>query len=498
MKELSRTIGSNYFWYAFLLLTVFVYFFGLSIPLLGPDEPRYAQVAREMFTRGDLVTPTLGGYNWFEKPALLYWLEITAFSMFGVSEFAARAGSAVFGLGTIASMWLLGREYEKGAFARLMAMAVATSIGIIVFSRGASFDIILTFPMTAALVCFYFFDSRSRHASEDATKRRDLIVPLAGLYFFIGVSLLAKGLVGVVFPAAIVAFYYLLSRRLPSKQFIVSIFWGTVLSAAVAATWYLPMYLRHGWSFVDEFFIQHHFQRFTSNKYQHPQPFHFFFWVLPLMTIPWLPFLAASGVTGIKKILNRGGSSQFSPLVPFAFAWMTVPLVFFSFSGSKLPGYILPSVPPAIVLAVFSLRRFASRGPSYNVTVWALGLATYLVIIGVIIFALPGFAENDSVKSLIAAADGQGYSRSRVLGLHTVSHNAEFYASGRLVRDVGGRQRNFASADEIRAQIEAAGGDPVLVLVPPKFATELSANASLKALPISENGELRIIAVSLK
>src|SRR6476659_297327 len=93
----------------FIALVIFTYFFGLTIPLLGPDEPRYAQVAREMYERSDWVTPTLGGYNWFEKPALLYWLEIAAYNVFGVSEFSARFGSAIFGLGTILSIWVLAR-----------------------------------------------------------------------------------------------------------------------------------------------------------------------------------------------------------------------------------------------------------------------------------------------------------------------------------------------------------------------------------------------------
>ncbi len=67
------------------------YFYGLgAAPLLGPDEPRYAQVAREMFARGDWVTPTLAGHTWFEKPALLYWLMEVAYWIFGVTEFAAR------------------------------------------------------------------------------------------------------------------------------------------------------------------------------------------------------------------------------------------------------------------------------------------------------------------------------------------------------------------------------------------------------------------------
>src|SRR6185503_6517782 len=69
--------------FLFLAFIAF-YFYGLgSFPLLGPDEPRYAQVAREMFLRHDWITPTLGGHTWFEKPALLYWMQIAAFKLFG-------------------------------------------------------------------------------------------------------------------------------------------------------------------------------------------------------------------------------------------------------------------------------------------------------------------------------------------------------------------------------------------------------------------------------
>jgi len=185
-------------------LTIFVYFFGLTIPLLGPDEPRYSQVAREMLARGDWITPTLGGFNWFEKPALLYWLQIVSYKLFGVSEFAARFGSAVFGLGMIFSLWLLGRfsaaenteisEINPGFseksvfraandFANWLALIAASSIGIIVFSRGASFDIILTFPMTASLVSFFIFDTVSKRSATPgsdslASSRRLVAAPL--------------------------------------------------------------------------------------------------------------------------------------------------------------------------------------------------------------------------------------------------------------------------------------------------------------------------------
>ena len=100
----------------YLLLFAFIiafYFYGLGkLPLLGPDEPRYAQVAREMFLSGDLITPTLGGHTWFEKPALLYWMLVASFRMFGVSEWSARLGPAVCGLLTIASVWCAGRKVD--------------------------------------------------------------------------------------------------------------------------------------------------------------------------------------------------------------------------------------------------------------------------------------------------------------------------------------------------------------------------------------------------
>ena len=100
MPENSKTAGENqhsrWTWpkLAAAAAIVLVYFFGLTIPLVGPDEPRYAQVAREMYERSDWITPTLGGFNWFEKPALLYWVEIAAYNVFGVSEFSASFGSA--------------------------------------------------------------------------------------------------------------------------------------------------------------------------------------------------------------------------------------------------------------------------------------------------------------------------------------------------------------------------------------------------------------------
>lgn len=490
------------FWIVFFALTVFVYLFGLNIPLLGPDEPRYAQVAREMFERGDWITPTLGGYDWFEKPALLYWLQISFFNLFGVSEYSARLGSAFFGLGTILSLWKLGRCWEQtggteksSEFAKWLAMAAATSFGLLVFARGASFDIILTFPMTAAMVGFFVFDRRESTGGTAST-----ILPLSCFYLFSGLALLAKGLVGIVFPFAIVGIYYLVSRRFPSRRFLASLFWGLALTAAVAAIWYLPMYLANGWKFIDEFFIQHHFQRYTSNKYLHPQPFFFFFWVLPLMTLPWLPFFFAA-VWRIAKNIIKGSLpgdplNGSSPLVLFALTWMLVPLVFFSFSGSKLPGYIMPSLPPAIILATLWLHEFAGRKAGRERRIKAVATSTLVVAVGVIVFALPRFADLDSVKGLIDAANNGGFTTENVLTLHAVSHNAEFYAAGRLVRDEDGKQKKLLGPAEVLAEVRRSENGSALVLVPLEYLKQLESSQLLKSERIRDNGEFAIVHVT--
>jgi 4-amino-4-deoxy-L-arabinose transferase-like glycosyltransferase len=529
--EGQRTRDKGHFaWMFFAFFVVFVYFFALgSMPLVGPDEPRYAQVAREMFERGDWITPTLGGFNWFEKPALLYWLEIVSYKIFGVSEFAARFGSALCGLGTIFSLWILGKKVQSSKFrvqsqsivsqsliddlpfafndfANWLFLVAASSIGILVFSRGASFDIILTFPVTASLVAFFIFDQ--------STKKTFITYHflLTIFYFFIGVALLAKGLVGIVFPLAIVAFYFLMRRKLPCKRFVFSLFWGAILSLLVASLWYAPMFLRHGWNFFDEFFLQQQFQRYTSNKFQHPQPFWFFLIVLPLMTLPWLPFFLLSiwdfisrknaKIQGkLNKIENENSAArnlQFAALKTFALAWLLVPLVFFSFSGSKLPGYILPALPAAIILTAQYVFSFARENRKRAAFLQALALATFIGVVIALRFFANNYAREDTVKFLINDADARGYAAAKILNFDDISHNAEFYGAGRLIRAPDGKQRLFTTANQIVEELKSENGGSALVLVGRKSVNKLTENYLLDAEALGDNSELLIVAVKLK
>jgi 4-amino-4-deoxy-L-arabinose transferase-like glycosyltransferase len=349
---LPRATLAKRVWKLTFLAIAFFYLFGLgALPLLGPDEPRYAEVGREMLTRQDLITPTLGGYPWFEKPALLYWLMIASYRVLGVTEYAARLGPAICGLLTAAFVFWLGRsvartsavtEPERTSYlGEWSALVFLSSFGAIAFSRAASFDIVLTMTVTGALCCFFIWHI----ANKDRQRRSWLLV---GFYFCVGLSLLAKGLVGIVLPIGIIAVYFVLRRESPTRSFRLSLLWGLPFALIVATCWYGPMIYRHGGTFIDQFIVQHHFARFLSNKYHHPQPFYFYVPVMLLMALPWTVVLLA-GFASSRRWSWRGRGAVDLMRV-FALAWVVVPLVFFSLSKSKIPGYILPALPAAALL----------------------------------------------------------------------------------------------------------------------------------------------------
>jgi hypothetical protein len=262
----------------------------------------------------------------------------------------------------------------------------------------------------------------------------------------------------------------------------------------------------NGWKFIDEFFIQHHFQRYTSNKYQHPQPFYFFFWVLPLMTIPWLPFFLASIWSFFKRVISRKDakaksenlSTLHSPLSTFAIAWLLVPLVFFSVSGSKLPGYILPALPAALILTAEYVWRFVQKSAKRRVFVQVIALLMFIVVAIVSQFVIGNFLHEETVKHLVDTANSQGYTSEKILNEHTISHSVEFYGAGRLVRDSDGKQRRFYGVSEVVEEMKHENTQQVLVLIPLGYLNYLTKSELVETKVLDDNGELAIVVVKIK
>jgi len=545
--------GSIFLFLAFILF----YFYGLGqLPFVGPDEPRYAQVAHEMFLRRDWITPTLGGYLWFEKPALLYWMAIAAFKLFGISEWSARTAGAICGLLTVAAVCWIGRRTERreimisdlkseisndsrGAIGFWSALVAGTSGGLIVFSRAVSFDIVVT--MTIAWALAFFF---AAELEVDVKSQRRLLV---GFYLAIGISLLAKGLVGFVIPFGVVGAYYTLRGKAPARNLRWSVLWGIPLSLAVAATWYGPMFWKHGTLFFDEFIIKHHFERYVTNKYHHPGAIYYYLVVLPLLALPWSALLV-DGVLKARKAFWKGRDDPASKLQVFALAWILLPLIFFSFSSSKLPGYTLPVLPAVALLVGLRLAQFDSQTKSnwamtatgvlglvFAITLlvftWQSGkipiraalivaalsgaggtLALLLreqkrtaaIFIGVATLAIalvalhsvaPGLAEAESSRRLIQLADERGYARAPLFGLQRNDRSPEFYAAGRVIYGEDHEPVMYDGIDQVIHESQLRK-ETVLFLIPLRDLDSLRQAESVRTDAIANNGRVAIVAVT--
>ncbi|MEP6742891.1 MAG: glycosyltransferase family 39 protein [bacterium] len=532
-----------------LLFVVFIlfYFYGLGhLPFVGPDEPRYAQVAREMFLRHDWVTPTLGGYLWFEKPALLYWMAIAAFKLFGVSEAAARSAGAICGLLTVAAVFWIGKRTERSetnqqpaSIGFWSAFIAGTSGGLIAFSRAVSFDIVVT--MTIAWALAFFF---AAELEIDGKSRRRLLI---GFYFVIGLSLLAKGLVGVVICFGVIATYYTLRGKAPVRSLRRSLMWGLPLSLAVAVIWYGPMFWKHGTLFFDEFIIKHHFERYATNKYHHPGAIYYYLLILPLLALPWSALLL-DGVLKAHKAFWKGSDDNVSRLQTFALAWILLPLIFFSFSSSKLPGYILPVLPAVALMAGSRLAQLNSESKN-NWAITATGALGLILALALLVFALqwgkipfraaliiavlsavagalalllrrdrragvlvigattivivlvalsalaPALADSDSSKKLIQVADQRGYANAPLFGLQRDDRSPEFYAAGRVIY---GEDHEPVMYDGIGQVIYESHvrKETVLFLIPIQDLDSLKQAESLRTDPIANNGRVVIVAVT--
>lgn len=336
------------------------FFFHLgNIGLLGPDEPRYAQVAREMMDRGDWITPTLLGRTWFEKPALVYWLMGISYRIFGISEWAVRLPSASLALGGVLWIYWLGIQIHSQRFGFWTAAALASSCFYFGFARGGTFDLPLTVCVAIALGAFLWWD-----LAPTRTDHRWLWV----FYFFLGISLLAKGLIGLVLPAGIIGGYLGLSstsvrdffQRVNRTHWLI----GSAVMVCAASVWYGPVIWQHGYTFIQDFFIAHHFQRYTSDKYHHTGPVYFYLPVILGGLFPWTIFGVHGFLEQVRLIrtywtlpVEAKPSPASFKVACFSLCWILFPLLFFSFSGSKLPGYILPIWPAAALMVGTSIEK---------------------------------------------------------------------------------------------------------------------------------------------
>jgi 4-amino-4-deoxy-L-arabinose transferase-like glycosyltransferase len=354
----------------------FLFFYGLgAFGLVGADEPRYAQVAREMLERSDWVMPTLLGKPWLEKPALYYWEAMVSFRTFGVSDRAARLPGAFDAALLVAVIYFFLRRFRPGSEMD-GALIAASCAGVVGFAHAAATDMPLAACFSIALLGWYAWYESGRR------------VYLGAFYIFLALGTLAKGPVAPALSAVIIFIFVALKR---DWRMIARSLWipGILLYLVVALPWYIAVQLRNP-EFFRVFILEHNLARFSANVYHHPQPFWFYLPVFLLAVMPW-SFALIVAVWERVRLIWADGKQALSiaedSWALFLLIWMLVPVLFFSASQSKLPGYILPAVPAgALLVSEFIAGRRSGSGAGDDKRFSLLFAVAHGVVCGALIF----------------------------------------------------------------------------------------------------------------
>jgi len=339
--------------------------------LIPPDEGRYAEMAREMFLTGDWVTTRLNGIKYFEKPPLHSWMSAVAFTLFGLGDWQARLWNGLCGIAGVFMVAYTGRRVFGGRAGLYAALVLGSMLFWAAASQFNSLDLPVAATMALALCALLL---AQRDEASDAQRRNWMLVCWAGM----ALSVLTKGLIGVVLPGGVLAIYLLVSgdrtilRRLHPLA-------GLALLLLIAVPWFLLVGARNPEQ-PQFFFIHEHWDRFFLKTHHREGPWYYFLVLMLPAAVPWLPLLPTALAAARKRVAGR-----FQPM-QLLLVWTLFILFFFSYSSSKLPGYMLPVFPAMALLIGVHLER--------TTRAMAVLAAVLLAVVGVVGLACAPFITN--------------------------------------------------------------------------------------------------------
>jgi len=340
------------------IVAIITVFFGIGgVPLLDPDEPVYAETAREMLLEGDLLSPRIFGNYWYDKPPMYYWLVALTQSVFGDSEFSARFPAGVMAFFTSLMIYFSITKIFNERAGFWSSIVLTTSIEFFYLGKAAVTDSTLLFFMTAAILSFLH-------------KKYWL------MYIAMALATLTKGPIGIVFPGAIIFLYLIFMGQL--RQILeMHVIRGLLLYILVAGPWYYAMYTVHGMEFIKTFLGFHNITRFTTPEHASRVTFWYYFPVLILGIFPWTGILVQS----VYASISDSRIDDMRNLI-FMHTWAGFVFLFFTVCQTKLVSYILPMFPPLAIIIGWNISRMLYK-KRHNSTYkhWAFGsLFVFLIL----------------------------------------------------------------------------------------------------------------------
>ena len=390
--------------------------------LLDDVDSIYIEAAREMTVRHDYITPYVDGVRFFDKPPLMYWMAAGSMRIFGPYDWAARLPLSLCVLGLFFAVYALGKRLfgERGGF--YAALAMSTSLGPYLFTRFYIPDILNALWMTLGVHLFLIALDRVRDG-------RSAKGPAWSFAVVMGLNLLTKGLIGVVFPLGFVMGYALLTRqtRLLPRMHLVS---SVLVFSAVALPWHVVAALRNpaiaippgsglparaGWFWF--YIVNEHFLRFRGLRLPHdygqlPIPL---FWTMFLLWLtPWAAFLPAA-LTQYARVWRARPIESYrrkqAALTPVLWAGMV--LGFFTLS-SRQEYYSLPALPALALMAGGVLKTaehgdFRARNSVLRWSAWVILPVTLLIslLCGMLGLFCPASPAGADISELLTSNPDQ-------------------------------------------------------------------------------------------
>ena len=354
------------------LLSFIFLFVGMgAYPLVDVDETRYAVMSRDLLHHNWNFL-MLNGVPFIEKPPLYFWITAFSIKLFGFHEYAIRLPMSILATLTVFFTYYIGKKIKTPKFGFYTATIMMANVFFIMLTRVAIIDMVFT----ALLTWTIYFGLLTEFVKDNNKKWC-----WTAFYLCMSFAFLAKGLLAIVFPCAIIGIHRIINKSVKEifkPQYFLS---GLVLFLLINLPWHLAMYKEYGFEFIWVYFILHHFERLVNaDALGKTRPFLYFIPVFFVGFLPWSLHFIGAIVDFFKKKMFK------DKYVLFFAIYFIIIFGLFSAASGKLPTYVLPAVPPAAFLTAYFIYTKDSKWLKIPTYISILATVVALIVLRTVVY----------------------------------------------------------------------------------------------------------------